>query len=507
MKKILFTMAALVLVIGLAPLTMAAQDPEPCEPLLVVDLIAGQHMVVGTVTVENDSENLCVTYALNDEALGFGWLIYETHLFISATDDFPLTKANKRLGAPYYSNPRPGLYPYGDEFEEGVPEWTFCISLDELGVEFCEWVYVSAHAVILAEHTEELAVAPYGGSSVVAYDQGLRKNKTPVRIGRSNPDAALTWNTARVETDFFSLGFKFDEDGIALPEGGWIIIEFEHPIVNEEGDDLLVVEDTWGSYPIETAEVYASQDGETWFRLGVADNLDRSSAYNWQTVTYFDLEDVGLAWAKYIKVVDTTPIAAMPDDGDGYDLNVVLALHDHIVTEGFGETAWGDGDRFNQQGNWGMWFMYHVCEPEPVFVETVQVTPFGQDPDLYYPTFSSDLAAGKYLLVASGTYRFANWGGTYGTADALCNRRTAAYASGTDLGDGWYILDSNRLQVCVFGEAVDWRCIDTGLRTLNLDHTYSYAFTHTGGEIEFGIKDTVYGDNSGFITVDIYWLP
>ena len=169
MKRILYTLIALALVLalGLAPLTMAAEETDPCEPLMVVDLIAGQDMVVGTVTVENDAENLCVTYALNEEALAEGYLIYETHLFVSATDEFAMTRANKKLGAPYYSNPVPGLYPYGDEFEEGVPEWTFCISLEELGVEFCNWVYVSAHAVVGIQG--ELEGIDLGDGGIVYY--------------------------------------------------------------------------------------------------------------------------------------------------------------------------------------------------------------------------------------------------------------------------------------------------------------------------------------------------
>ncbi len=115
--KWLAIVLALALVFSLVPaMGFADNDCEPCEPWKEVDLIAGQHNVVGTVTVENDNEYLCVTYALDEESLAEGWLIYETHLAIATElDGIPQTRANR-----WGTNPIPGQFPYGDDELDGV---------------------------------------------------------------------------------------------------------------------------------------------------------------------------------------------------------------------------------------------------------------------------------------------------------------------------------------------------------------------------------------------------
>ena len=154
-------------------------------------------------------------------------------------------------------------------------------------------------------------------SSVHSFLQGPTNDNSSIRSGRSNPSNALKFESGSVETNFFSLGFT-----------GWIVLEYEYPIVNRAGNDVRVVEDTWGTYPIESAAIYASQDASTWTFLGNADNADRDPIENIHTIDDFDLGS--LAWAKYIKVVDTTPLSNFPKTSypgaDGFDLNAVMAL-------------------------------------------------------------------------------------------------------------------------------------------------------------------------------------
>lgn len=118
-------------------------EPE-CGPR-VVDLIAGQHLPVGTVTVTNDSDSICVTYALDGWAVDDGWLIYEIHLAIGAElADIPQTRGNR-----WGTNPIPGRFPYAEHFYRGVEEYTLCVPLEELGVEMDDVVYIAAHAVVM----------------------------------------------------------------------------------------------------------------------------------------------------------------------------------------------------------------------------------------------------------------------------------------------------------------------------------------------------------------------
>jgi hypothetical protein len=300
---------------------------------LSVPLLAGQDIPVGTVEISNDGSYLYVTYQL--EA---GWCMTESHLAVATeVKDIPQTKQN---------NPIPGHFANGDVYDPCVTTDTFMILLSDIPADADETLYIAAHAAVQLMDCQVLAEAPYGPFAIVDSQQGLRKDGSAVRPGRSEPSAVLTWDTNRLETDFFSLGF-----------GGGIVVEFDCCIRNGEGPDVLVVEDTWGSYPSETAGVYASADGENWLYLGEANNATRDTTYDWQTVSQFDLGE--LECARFIKIIDTTDSGPLPQDADGFDLNTIQALQDCVecIPIQF-ETAWGDGTRFTERGNWATYITY-----------------------------------------------------------------------------------------------------------------------------------------------------
>jgi hypothetical protein len=152
---------------------------------------------------------------------------------------------------------------------------------------------------------------------VVSYIQGpVQDLVSPVSPSRSNPNNALGTpensdaTTAPENNNFFTLGF-----------GGEIVLKFGSPIANGDGDDIFVVETTFGSstvnncsrYP-ERVRAFASQDGCNWVYLGEGCQD-----------TYFDLG--GLAWAQYVKLIDVTPVAAFAAGGDAYDLDGIICLH------------------------------------------------------------------------------------------------------------------------------------------------------------------------------------
>ncbi|MFY1112186.1 MAG: hypothetical protein AB3K77_10970 [Methanosarcinaceae archaeon] len=328
MKKLnsLFTMA--LVLIALVPAASALEE---------VDLVAGQNIDAGNITVWNDMENLSVKYAAED-----GWVITETHLAVAGSlDGIPTTKKG---------SPIPGQFALTDTHDPAVTEYTYTISLDELGidpndVEDDDTLFIATHAVV--QKTEVITPAPYDASRVIDYNQGLQKNGNNVSVARSVPEQGLVYETGRNESNFFSLGF-----------GGNITVEFACPIRNGEGSDLKIIEDTWGSYPVEKAEVYASPDGEVWTYLGEANNTQRDPVNYIHTIAEFDLGS--LEEARYIKIVDTSDPSEHNSNADGYDLNAIQSLQDCIeVTE---ETAWGNGTPFLEKGNWAMYFTYDIGE-------------------------------------------------------------------------------------------------------------------------------------------------
>ncbi|MFW9864364.1 MAG: hypothetical protein ACFFET_18910 [Candidatus Thorarchaeota archaeon] len=302
-----------------------------------IELIAGggnddSGVGVGEVQVWNDVDNLYVKYTTVD-----GWVLTETHLDVNCSlEEIPQTQPNKKgIGG---GNPIPGHFMDVMEHDPAVTEYMVTVDLDDLD---CDDVFIAAHAVVQKETV--VAEAPYYASTVLTYSQGLRKDGTPVRTERSVPEQGLVFETGAYESNFFSLGF-----------GGWMAAEFSCDIRNGDGNDVRIIEDTWGSYPLEEAEVYASQDGMTWILLGTADNTNSVDIH---TFSEFDLCD--LEWARYIKVVDTTDPAVHNNAADGYDLNAIEVLQDCVEIEE--ETAWGDGFDF-EGNNWATYFTYTVQE-------------------------------------------------------------------------------------------------------------------------------------------------
>jgi len=303
------------------------------------DLMAGQHINVGTVCVMNDGDSLYVEYQTTG-----GWEMTETHLHVAETSYVEIEEEWDTSGIPQKKgNPPPGQFDYSDPHGP-VTDYTYTIDLGDW--EPCTDLVIAAHAVV--QKVTVITASPYYASSVVSFNQGLTKGGGAVRWQRSTPEQGLAFETGENEFNFFSLGF-----------GGWIIVEFDCPIRNGEGDDVQIIEDTWGAYPLETADVYASQDGNSWQLLGEADNTTRYLGIH--TISQFDLGD--LPWAKYIKIVDTADpndFAGRPD-ADGFDLNAVVSLQDCIEIEE--ETAWGycepNGGEFPGK-NWATYFTYHV---------------------------------------------------------------------------------------------------------------------------------------------------
>ncbi|MBZ5708838.1 hypothetical protein [Nannocystis pusilla] len=116
-----------------------------------VELIAGQNIDVGEVTVYNDETTVCVAFTTEGD-----WYMTETHLAI-ATDPVGIPQMN--------GNPIPGQFPLHHE-----DLWTqhdvFCVLLADIGAEPGDPLYIATHAAVAQEIEGEIV----GGET--AWGQG-----------------------------------------------------------------------------------------------------------------------------------------------------------------------------------------------------------------------------------------------------------------------------------------------------------------------------------------------
>jgi predicted ribosomally synthesized peptide with SipW-like signal peptide len=198
---------------------------------------------------------------------------------------------------------------------------------------------------------------------IVSESQGKRRNGTAVLLERSDVGSALgAAETAGADSDpspqpwtFYSLGF-----------GGTAVIKFDNLIMNGTGPDLKVFEVTGGTYPDETAEISASQDGTTWTVLGTATRDE-------------ELDLGALPWAKYVKVKDTSNVALFESTADGFDLDAIKASHCDCVPPELEEQTcsnmtWSETDLGPQK-----FFNFSDIKPGDVGEDTVSLHVYDND--------------------------------------------------------------------------------------------------------------------------------
>ena len=107
-----------------------------------VDLLAGQDILAGTVTVSYDDGVLCVTYETEGD-----WKLVETHWAIATSSgDIPQTKkGNPKVGHFPYGDDELGEYDAEDNLIGGADSYEECIELElEVGT-----YIIAAHASLL----------------------------------------------------------------------------------------------------------------------------------------------------------------------------------------------------------------------------------------------------------------------------------------------------------------------------------------------------------------------
>lgn len=147
---------------------------------------------------------------------------------------------------------------------------------------------------------------PNSAQHVVSFNQGLRKNGTPVSPARSNPNNAIGIPQGTENVNFVSLGF-----------GGQLVLKFDFVVFNRDGFDFKITETTYGNpecpqYP-EEAIIEVSMDNIEWQYLGLY-CLD--GMVEMDSVKFF----------QYIRITDKSRSSAFSSSADGYDVDGVFSF-------------------------------------------------------------------------------------------------------------------------------------------------------------------------------------
>ena len=94
-----------------------------CDSIYTIDLLAGQTINIGTISIISDGTNLTVTYTTIN-----GWLLDETHVYVGDCGAIPLTPS---------CDPIFGLFPYKTAHSPGVNSFSYNIDLSTIDSCFC----------------------------------------------------------------------------------------------------------------------------------------------------------------------------------------------------------------------------------------------------------------------------------------------------------------------------------------------------------------------------------
>ena len=145
--------------VGIPSISGSALATNPCSDT-VVDLIAGQNEVIGTVTVTNDDDEITVTYSLAGD-----WYMTESHLHIASDcGDIPQTGSG---------NPKVGRFEFSDHYDPATQEDTYVASLDAQGFEPGDLVCIAAHAAVFEDEDDD-GVYDAGEREETAWGDGTR---------------------------------------------------------------------------------------------------------------------------------------------------------------------------------------------------------------------------------------------------------------------------------------------------------------------------------------------
>ncbi|MFC2008530.1 hypothetical protein ACFLUT_00540 [Chloroflexota bacterium] len=437
-KGVMGLLAAGLLVGLLLPASMPVLADTYEDAAQVQTLYAGQNIDVGTVKVWNDEDNLYVKY----ETTG-GWAMTETHLEVKCSEaDIP----QGRKG-----NPKVGHFTYGDSFDPPEDEWLQTIDLDELcGTSLA----IAAHAVVTDAPVGQATGMIYGARTAggtkglyeidVANDTvTLLKAITGAAADVNNgtgytnglaydPDSNKLYLTAppRVGTSPTPL-WSYDIDADALQSLGslpgsvvsgsfyqgayYYIAEGTNSLWKAELDGgpiapVLVFSGFGVPSSFTFGDIAISSTGMLFGSTRVSPrmffSLDLNSlSGDYQVFAGSNALDLQLAYG-------SNGILYGANHGNGkfyvVDEATGTATQQSLVASGFAdlasgtlfvprtETAWADGTRFVEKGNWATYIEYDVIDYQPGGVLYLIDNPDG---DIYLVELDWDAMEADLTLV------------------------------------------------------------------------------------------------------------
>ena len=456
-----------------------------------INLLAGQNIDVGEVQVYNDDTYLYIKYIIDEP----GWYLTETHLHVACSEeDIPQNKTG---------NPTPGKFMHNEEYN--LLDYKTVVILDPILLESIGCNKSDEDpAIVIAAHAVVCKLSEVKSFTLVSDTETECAGFTNIdpSVNPLNPlNYKGTWNPA-VDLSSPLPGTWYSENTSPFIGAFWIS-SANLPEGLDSDDQYRLFRDMF-----EIPAGAVNRQGKLWMS---ADN---------DAIAYLD--DATNVVGEIENVYTNSPsgnvtpfsVAHYYEFVPGEGLNTLYFVVRNWAWEGGNptgllyrldynyqllecESAWGDGDRFVDKGNWATYFSYDVL------LETITVNSNG-----YKICSSVSLQEDKeYILKASGTYTFApGWLPDAGIADAKYSLRKPGFdnpgpvpdwISGDALASPW----TNYLELQVDSIPQDWGSLNSPA------HTYSTDYTGDGTSVCFSILDSAYGDNSGFLTVDIYWIP
>jgi len=164
------------------------------------------------------------------------------------------------------------------------------------------------------------------GYVMETFVQGTNSNGGMVAANRTNPLNALGAPEGTNTLVFLSLGY-----------GGAITLTFNGIVLNDAGDDLQIIETTFGNpigcatYP-EYADVSVSADGVAFYYIGTVCKSDNGVDIN-------DAVGVELDCITHVRIANNNALTTTPD---GFDLDGVIAIHNCEAVAGIADAPASD---------------------------------------------------------------------------------------------------------------------------------------------------------------------